>query len=218
MILPISKYGHDIVLIVGVITLLAVGIAFYVEIGIFRLVLGVVFGPFFLFALYFFRDPERRAPAGENLVVSPADGKIVQIETVRDKSFLKADAIQVSIFMSPFNVHVNRVPMSGTVGYFQYIPGDYIVAFEDKASERNERTLIGIDNGKWKVLFKQIAGFVARRIVCELKLGDDVTKGERFGMIRFGSRVDVMMPISTEIKVRLNDSVRAGESVLGILH
>ncbi len=218
MILPISKYGYGVVLTVGVITLLVVGIAFYVEIGIFRLVLGVVFGPFFLFALYFFRDPERRAPAGENLVVSPADGKIVQIETIRDESFLNADAIQVSIFMSPFNVHVNRVPMSGTVGYFRYIPGDYIVAFEDKASERNERTLIGIDNGKWRVLFKQIAGFIARRIVCELKLGDDVTKGERFGMIRFGSRVDVMMPISTEIKVRLNDNVRAGESVLGILH
>jgi len=215
---PISKYGYDVVLAVGIITLLVIGISFFIEIKILRIILIVLFGLFFLFTLYFFRDPERAAPAGDNLVVSPADGKIVRIQTIHDSNYLNADAIQVSIFMSPLNVHVNRVPMSGKIGYFQYIPGDYIVAFEDKASEKNERALIGIENGKYRLLFKQIAGFIARRIVCRLKVGDEVNIGERFGMIRFGSRVDVIMPISAEIKVQLNDKVKAGETVIGILH
>jgi phosphatidylserine decarboxylase len=116
--------------------------------------------------------------------------------------------------MSPLNVHVNRYPISGTVGYFRYYPGEFLVAFDDKASLRNERTHIGVENGAQRVLFKQIAGFVARRIVADLKVGDRVTAGERFGMIKFGSRVDVIMPRSVTVKVGMGDRTVAGETVL----
>ncbi|NOY05948.1 MAG: hypothetical protein GXO82_04865 [Chlorobi bacterium] len=112
---------------------------------------------------------------------------------------------------------MNRIPVSGRVEYFRYIKGEYVVAFDDKSSSRNERTEIGIDQGRFKVLFKQIAGFVARRIVCPLQVGDSVRVGERFGMIKFGSRVDVLMPLTTEIRVGMNQRTRAGETVLGVV-
>jgi phosphatidylserine decarboxylase len=116
--------------------------------------------------------------------------------------------------MSPLNVHVNRIPISGIVGYFRYIKGEYLVAFNDKSSELNERTHIGIEDKGFKVLFKQIAGTVARRIIAELSPGQRVEKGHRFGMIRFGSRVDVIMPVTVDLIVALNDRVRAGESII----
>lgn len=169
-----------------------------------------------LFTLYFFRDPVRHLPEGikNNDIVSPADGKIMMIEEIEDNVYLKSKAKMIGIFLSPLNVHVNRNPISGKVGYFQYIKGDYVVAFDHKSSERNERTLIGIDNGKFKVLFKQIAGFVARRIVCELRTGNNVIAGEKFGMIKFGSRVDVIFPAESNVKVSVNQKVVGGETIL----
>ena len=173
------------------------------------------FGILTVFVLNFFRDPDRTPPPENNIVVAPADGKVVQVKEIFESEYLNGDAVQVSIFMSPVNVHVNRYPISGTVGYFKYIPGEYIVAFEEKSSDRNERTHIGVEYKGYKVLFKQIAGAVARRIVAEVNIGQDVRAGERFGMIKFGSRVDVIMPHASDIKVKINDRVRAGETILG---
>ncbi len=177
------------------------GVAFF-----FALVLG--------FVLNFFRDPERVTPSGDGLVISPADGRVCLIKELFEGEFLGADAVQVSIFMSPLNVHVNRYPVSGTVGFFKHYPGEYLVAFDDKSSERNERTHIGIDADGWKILFKQIAGTVARRIIADLAVGQRAVAGERFGMIRFGSRVDVLMPKGTAVRVSLGEHVVAGETIL----
>jgi phosphatidylserine decarboxylase len=141
----------------------------------------------------------------------------VLVKEVREDEFLKGEGVQVSIFMSPLNVHVNRFPISGKVGYFQHIPGEFLVAFDDKSSLRNERTQIGVENGKTRVFFKQVAGFVARRIVAELKVGDPAVAGERFGMIKFGSRVDVIVPKGSEVKVKVGDKTMAGETVLAVV-
>ncbi len=139
------------------------------------------------------------------------------LKNVRDEEYLRAEAIQISIFLSPLDVHVNRIPISGHVRHFDYVKGDYLVAYHEKASEKNERTVIGIENSKFKILMRQIAGFVARRIVCDLKPGVQVQAGEWFGMIKFGSRVDVLVPINSELKVRLSDRVIAGETVLAVV-
>jgi len=213
--LLITKYGIDVVIKFFVVAAVVVLCTFaFVSIEIVRyLVVGIVVIAAGL-VLNFFRDPTRISPVTENVVVSPADGTVVLIKEVFETEYLKSDGVQVSVFMSPLNVHVNRFPISGTVGFFKYIKGDYIVAFEDKSSERNERTLIGIEKNGYKVLFKQIAGAVARRIVCNVMVGQSATRGERFGMIKFGSRVDVTMPEGTIVMVKLNDPVVAGETVL----
>lgn len=164
--------------------------------------------------LNFFRDPERRVPPEPNIVVAPADGKVVFIKEIFEQDYLKQDAIQVSIFMSPLNVHVNRFPISGKVALFQHIDGDYGVAFHEKSSELNERTLIGVEASGYRVLFKQIAGVIARRIVAPLQVGQNAVCGERFGMIKFGSRVDVIIPKRSVLRIRIYDRVVAGETIL----
>ena len=162
------------------------------------------------FTLFFFRDPERKTPNGDDLIISPADGKVFLIRELFENEFILDDAIQISIFMSPLNVHVNRIPISGEVKFLKYIPGKYIVAFEEKSSENNERKIIGIETGDGlKIMVKQIAGFIARRIVCEVKKGDKVKTGQRYGMIKFGSRVDVIMPKNkVEILVSIGQKVK----------
>ena len=167
-----------------------------------------------LFTMYFFRDPDRTTPKQENAIISPADGKILSITKVEENRYLKSTAWKVSIFMSPLNVHVNRIPIEGKVGYLNYINGEYLVAFYEKADERNERNEVGIDSKFGKVLFVQIAGFVARRIVSELQLEQPVKAGDRFGMIKFGSRVDVYVSADWNIKVKTGDKVTSGESIL----
>lgn len=211
----ITKYGFDVVIKI-IIVLLIVNVVVWLAVDprSIRISVLALSGFFFAFTLNFFRDPERKTPAGDNLIVSPADGKVVQIKEVDEPEFLKSRAKQVSIFMSPLDVHVNRFPMSGIVRYYRYIPGRYVVAFEEKSSEANERTHIGIEHGAYKVLFKQIAGFIARRIVANINVGMDAFAGERFGMIRFGSRVDVLVPMNAEVNVQLNDRVVAGETAL----
>lgn len=175
------------------------------------------------FTFYFFRDPERSIPEGydDSMILAPGDGKIVIVEDIinkEDNLYAKGEPLkQISIFLSPLNVHVNRNPTNGIVKYYKYIEGEYIVAFDHKSSDRNERTEIGIEDrmGR-KVLFKQIAGFVARRIVCDLDEGDSVKAGERFGMIKFGSRVDILLKPDTEIKVKINDIVKGGETIVAV--
>lgn len=178
-------------------------------------ILTIGFGIIFLFNFYFFRDPDRDIPQGDNLILSPADGTVIQICEVDEPYYFKKKVRRISIFLSVFNVHVNRVPISGKVDFYKYIKGKFLVAFADKASESNEQTVIGIQNSKGKVLFKQIAGIIARRIICNITNEDSVVAGERFGLIRYGSRADVFIPDNVEIKVKLNDKVLGGESVIG---
>ncbi|MDZ7361420.1 MAG: phosphatidylserine decarboxylase family protein [candidate division KSB1 bacterium] len=167
------------------------------------------------FVIFFFRDPERDIPTGPGLVVSPADGTVIGIDEIDEPDFMHARTKRVIIFLSPFNVHVNRVPNDGEVKYFRYQAGRFLVASEPAASTENEQSIIGLETPDGKILFKQIAGILARRIVCEIRQGHRVRRGERFGIIKFGSRMEVFMPLNTEIKVRLREKVRAGESIIG---
>ncbi len=171
----------------------------------------------FIFTLNFFQDPERITPQDDTLIISPADGTVIKIENVFEDKYMKCETTLICIFMSPVNVHVNRNPISGIVGYYEYVKGEFFAAFEDKASLKNEQTHIGIENSKGKVFFKQIAGFVARRIVADIKVGDSVVAGKRFGMIKFGSRVDIYVPKNAEIKVTMNQKTVAGETVVAVI-
>lgn len=209
-----TKYGYTTIGIVVIVVFVLIAISILVNNNLIRIPLIVIAVLLLIFTLNFFRDPERSIPDKNNIVVSPADGRVLFVKEVLDDKFLESKAKMVSIFMSPLNVHVNRIPISGKVEYLKYIPGEYLAAFEDKASERNERTEIGITNSAGKVLFTQIAGFVARRIVCDLKIGDPVNIGNRFGMIKFGSRVDIIVPVQWQVKVNKGDNVTAGETIL----
>lgn len=168
--------------------------------------------------LQFFRNPKRTTVCTGLQVVCPADGKVVVIEETEENEFFKDKRLQVSIFMSPINVHVNRYPLSGEVVYSQYHPGLYLVAWHPKSSTENERTTVVVkSNSGTPVLFRQIAGALARRIVCYAKVGDKATAGEEFGFIKFGSRVDLFFPLGTKINVQLNQVVRGGETILAEL-
>ena len=210
----ITKYGLNTFLFCTGFSLVLILGSLFIQNGWIKYPLIVFSIVFFLFSLNFFRDPERTPPNKKNVVLSPADGKIVIIKDVYEGEFLKENAKQISIFMSPLNVHVNRIPIDGKVEYFKYVAGEYLVAFHEKADKRNERTEIGITNSKGKIFFTQVAGFIARRIVCDLKVGDSVKMGNRFGMIKFGSRSDVIVPANWKLKVKLGDVVTAGETIL----
>ena len=214
----ITKYGYDTVAVIVLVVLAGSLLSWYfVDVKFLKYGIICILALVLLFSLNFFRDPDRTSPSGDGLVIAPADGEVVLIKEIEEGEFLHGDAVQVSIFMSPLNVHVNRYPISGHVAYFRHIPGDYLVAFEDKSSLRNERTHIGVENSKVRVLFKQIAGFVARRIVAPISVGDSAVAGDRFGMIKFGSRVDVIMPRAVQVKVRLGEKTVAGETILAVV-
>lgn len=170
-----------------------------------------------LWVVYFFRDPERTGERGEALVVSPADGRVVMITDVDEPSFMHGKATRISIFMNIFNVHVNRYPVSGTVKYVHYNPGKFMNAAADKASLDNEQMSVGLESGGKLVLVRQIAGAIARRIVTYSKMGDTAAQAERFGLIRFGSRVDVFVPTNSKVRVKIGDKPVAGTTVLAEL-
>lgn len=171
-----------------------------------------------LFTVYFFRDPERVVPADENAVVSPADGRIVFVGEVSEPRCSDEPTLKVSIFMSVFNVHVNRAPCTGKVIDKYYNRGDFLNAALDKASLENEQSGLLLETGEGKrILFVQVAGLIARRIVTYPKIGDALERGERYGLIRFGSRVDVYLPRNTDVLVRLGDTMTSGETILGYL-
>ena len=177
--------------------------------------LGAVAALLTAFTLNFFRDPERSADAGPTAVIAPADGRVIKAERVQDDRFLNGPANQVSIFMSPLDVHVNRNPMDGRVTDIRYHPGKYFRAFADKASLDNEQNAIVLEDPRGRrVAFVQIAGFIARRIVCYLRPGMEATRGARCGMIMFGSRVDVFLPIESRVNVTVGARTRAGETVI----
>lgn len=170
-----------------------------------------------LWVAYFFRDPERTGPRGDQVVIAPADGKVVLISEVDEPAFMRGHARRVSIFMNVFNVHVNRYPVSGIVKYVQYNPGKFLNAAVEKSSLENEQRSVGIESGPYRILVRQIAGLVARRIVTYSREGERVEQGERMGLIRFGSRVDVFLPTDATLRVKIGDLTTAGTTVVAEL-
>lgn len=209
-----TKYGYSIIGFVAILSFILIVISIFSQNLYIKYSLVTIALVILLFTLNFFRDPERVTPNRDDIIVSPADGKILIVKEVFEKRFLNSDAIQISIFMSPLNVHVNRIPIDGSIDFLNYVKGEYLVAFHDKADERNERSEIGINSKFGKVLFTQVAGMVARRIVYDLNLGDTVKMGNRFGMIKFGSRVDVIVEKGWKINVKEGDLTKAGETIL----
>lgn len=215
--MKLSRYGTDVIIGALLLSLFLIIGGLYFEAVFIKALLITLGISFAIFTLYFFRDPDRTLPLDieAGIIVSPADGKVVVIkEDLFDNEYHKGPAKQISIFLSPLNVHVNRFPLSGTVDYFKYVKGQYLVAFHEKSSDLNERTHIGVRNERTRVLFKQIAGAVARRIVCPVKVGDEAHIGDRFGMIKFGSRMDLIVEPDMIIEVKLGDKVVAGETIL----
>lgn len=204
--LPVAKDGLAFIIIPLVVGLIAILISWWLAVPILL---------FASFSAWFFRDPERQAPAGDENLVSPADGKVILVGEVDEDRFLHDKVIKISIFMSIFNVHVNRAPLSGRVKKTDYFPGKFFRANLDKSSQENEHNAIVLQAPNQKpILFVQIAGLVARRIVCWIMPGDDLVRGQRVGMIRFGSRLDVYLPLEADVQVQVGQNVTAGESVL----
>lgn len=217
----IAREGYTVVaIVVGLGILLSVG-ALQLDAWLWRApLLGVAIGGV-LFTFYFFRDPDRTPPAEaqDTGLLAPADGRVVEIVEEHDPLYIEGPAQRVSIFLSPLDVHVNRVPARGVIEYAKYRPGDYLVAWHPKASEKNERSEFGLrhPNGT-KVVFKQIAGAVARRIEYDIAEGDTVAAGQRFGIVKFGSRMDVLVPLHVDLSLEEGQHVRAGETVIGSLN
>mgnify|MGYP006273368669 FL=1 len=213
----LAKEGYSTIAAVLIFSLIA---GFLSTLGPSWLQWPVITGLLLFVALitYFFRDPERRTPESSGAVISPADGKVVSIKKVTEEEYMQSEGIQVSIFLSPLDVHVNRVPVSGKIEYLKYHPGKYLMAWEDHASEMNERAHFGVlqPDGK-RILFKQITGFLARRIVYHLKKGDEVQAGDRFGIMKFGSRMDIILPVDADVTVMEGDRTVAGESLIARL-
>ncbi|MAH20074.1 MAG: phosphatidylserine decarboxylase family protein [Flavobacteriaceae bacterium] len=172
----------------------------------------------FILILQFFRNPKRNTQIEDAHVISPVDGRVVVIEEVQESEYFKDKRLQVSVFMSPINVHVTRYPIGGKVLFSKYHPGKYLVAWHPKSSEKNERTTVVVENSKFgKVLYRQIAGFLARRIVNYARKGQNVVQGNDAGFIKFGSRVDLFLPLGTKLDIKLNQKVRGGETVIAKL-
>lgn len=214
----LARYGTDVIISIAIIVALLIALGWWTDERALRITFFVVALFLAVFSLNFFRDPERSINANgqplDSLVISPADGKIVLIKDVEESEYMHSSARMISIFMSPLDVHVNRIPVSGTVEHLRYIRGKFLIASGDKAASENERENIGLSVNGRKMMFSQVTGFVARRIVCELQEGDNVTAGERFGMIKFGSRVDVYLPLSAKIVVKEGEKTVGGETIL----
>lgn len=218
--MTIHKEGYtSIALCILFIFVLNAGIQFYFpQAYVLKWVIYILSFLLFIIILQFFRSPSLRIATDETKVLCPADGKVVVIEETEETEFLKDRRIQLSVFMSPINVHVNRNPIEGVVKYFKYHPGKYLVAWHPKSSTENERTTIVIENHLGvPVLFRQIAGALARRIVWYVKQGDEVEQGQQFGFIKFGSRVDLFLPLGSKINVSIGEVVKGGRTILAEL-
>lgn len=200
------------------LVILNTAVYFFLESSTISIILGIISLVFYGIIVQFFRNPVRTIPNfDDKSVYAPADGKVVVIEETQEDEYFKDKRIQVSIFMSPFNVHVNRNPIGGKVSFFRYHEGKYLVAWHPKSSTENERTTTVINNGKQEVLFRQIAGALARRIKYYVTQGQDVKQGEEMGFIKFGSRVDVFLPLGTQINVKIDDIVKGNKTVIATL-
>ena len=180
--------------------------------------LAVVVTLIALWVAYFFRDPERTGQRGATLVVAPADGRLIMMTEVDEPAFIQGRAIRLSIFMNVFNVHVNRYPVDGVVGYVHYNKGKFINAAAEKSSLENEQMSVGVESGAYRILVRQIAGLIARRIVTYSKVGEAIHQGDRMGIIRFGSRVDVFLPTTAHVLAKVGDLTTAGTTILAELH
>jgi phosphatidylserine decarboxylase len=214
--MKIHKQGHKVILFIFIVYAVIVFSVFnYINNLIIPLLLVILFSFFLLLVIWFFRVPRRVMTNDENLIYSPADGKIVVIEETREQEYFRDKRIQISVFMSPLNVHVNYYPISGTVDYFKYHEGKYLVAWHPKSSAENERAAVVIRNKKnLSIMVRQIAGAVARRILTNAAEGDAVKQGEEMGFISFGSRVDILLPPGIKILTSLNSKVRGKKTVI----
>lgn len=215
--MKISKQGYSTIAVVLLVSALFAMIATLLPAWFSWAIWSILFLVSFV-VIYFFRDPERVIPVGEELILAPADGKIVSIRMEHEPDYFQKEVRCISIFLSPLDVHINRVPVSGVVDYVRYYPGKFLMAWKEEASLENERAHFGITHpGGIQVMFKQITGFLARRIVYELKEGDTVQSGDRFGLMKFSSRMDVLLPADIEIRVQEGDRTVAGETVLALV-
>ena len=210
------KEGHTIILIFLFAVIADILLLEYIlDDGLIKLILQSVSILILLLILQFFRNPVRNTIINEKHIISPVDGKVVNIEKVYEKEYFKDERLQVSIFMSPLNVHVTRYPISGKVKFSKYHPGEYLVAWHPKSSEKNERTTIVLENKVvGKILYRQIAGALARRIVNYAEVGENVTQGKDAGFIKFGSRVDLFLPVDSILNIEINQHVRGGEDII----
>tara|TARA_B100001093_G_scaffold283128_1_gene270502 strand:+ start:1865 stop:2545 length:681 start_codon:yes stop_codon:yes gene_type:complete len=214
----IHKEGYKIILVtIALLLLMNIAANFIQSMSSFRVFFGIVSLMFFGFVVAFFRIPFRIFNQHNDQIIAPADGKVVVIEEVEEPEYFKDKRIQVSIFMSPTNVHVNRNPIAGEVKYVRYHPGKYLVAWHPKSSTKNERYTVVVGNDQVSILTRQIAGKLARRIVNYLKVGEDVEQCEEFGFIKFGSRVDLFLPLNTVIHTKLKDKVKGGVTIIGTI-
>jgi phosphatidylserine decarboxylase len=213
----IHKEGYVIILIT-IVSLAILNLAVYNYLPILFSIFLFLSLVFFGLIVQFFRNPTRDIPVMDNnKIYAPADGKVVVIEETVENEYFKDKRLQVSIFMSPLNVHVNRNPVSGTISYFKYHAGKYLVAWHPKSSTENERTTVVFHNGKKEILLRQIAGSLAKRIICYVNTGDKVKQGEDFGFIKFGSRVDIYLPLDAKINVEIDQKVFGNQTLIATI-
>jgi phosphatidylserine decarboxylase len=208
----INRAGFISILIFFVLSVVLYVLSYWME---FFGRLSIFFILITIFLVYFFRDPNRKTEANDTIIYSPADGEVIEIKEVSEDKFLKTQAMVIKIFMTPLDVHVQRAPIKGRIGYLEYKKGKFMPANLDKASDENEQNLIGIESDKVKILIKQIAGLIARRIVWWVNTQQGVSQGERIGMIKLGSQVDIYVPLHVAIKIKIKDKVKAGLTILG---
>lgn len=206
-----NKEGLGLVIPALALSLVCFCLFFFFDIVIFFIV-AVLVSILTIFLVFFFRDPKRKIPETDDVILSPADGKVSSIEPFFNHPFFDSEGKRLSIFLRITDVHINRAPVSGTVKYLKYIPGRFHPAFRSESSEENEQNEVWLENNKGKIVLKQITGFLARRIVCNLKKGEKIKMGEKFGMIKFGSKVELLLPKDVKILVSLKEKVKAGET------
>lgn len=204
----IAREGWAFVAFLAVVTVIA---------GVVHWALAIIPGVLLALTLWFFRDPERAIPGADREVISPADGRVMFVREVDEPLYLGGKAIQVSIFLSVFDVHINRMPVGGTIGFKEYRKGQFLAAWDETVGEVNERSYIGIDTGKYKVLVSQVAGLIARRIYTWPVVGEKLARGDRYGLIRFGSCTQVWLPVGSEVLVKPGDRVTGATTIIGRL-
>ncbi|WP_445665980.1 phosphatidylserine decarboxylase family protein [Fodinibius sp. AD559] len=213
-----AREGYTTIFVTVIFAIIVSGIARYIEPHWTAYLLYTAMALLVAFILYFFRDPDREVTADENTVLSPADGKVVQIKAVDEDRYIKGPATQISIFLSPLDVHVNRIPVTGTLEYLEYEPGMFLAAYDHRASELNERADFGVKHSSGtKIFFRQITGLLARRIVYHIEKGDKLELGKRFGMMKFGSRMDILVPPEVEVNVSEGEKAVAGKTILATI-
>ena len=210
-----SREGYGIIFVLFLFVILFGFIGIYNK-NILMILFAVITLILFVFSIYFFREPTRITPQDPNVIVAPSDGVVIEISEVEEQEFIKGPATRISIFLSLMDVHVNYVPISGTVEFVKFERGKYFRANTDEASEENAHTKIGLETTFGKIVFKQSVGMVARRIVCHLRYGDEVTTGQKFGVIKFGSRLEVFLPSWAIIKTSVGDKLKGAETIIGV--